>query len=267
MVILNSNFVLLGGYSMRLNKYVIVFTVIMTVIGTMIGTTHGAPKPEVTKDWNISFLGTMQVPAQLEIVDGQDVLGEIVKLGEKMNKSQPVQDGISKVPTISPADIAEAFTNNNIGVYQLALKNNGSYNIGMVFVGKVPAQYNSTGLTYFDKLKNTNQQQQEEIHKLILKGINDVYTKEPDLQNIFQLEILEFYPFQQIDNTHAQIISVGGSVAVRTFKLIQPFALKTYIINKNSDIYIFGILNSGPDRKIWDDMTQKMLSTARWNWL
>lgn len=260
-------YILSGGYSMGFKKYIFVFTFILTILGSIAGTTYGAQKPEVKKDWNISFLGTMKVPAQLEIVDGKDVIEEIVKFSEKVNKSHPAKDTISKVQTLSPEDIAEAFTNNNIGVYQFALKNNGSYNIAMVFAGKLPAKYNTTGLTFFDKLKNTNQQQQVEIHQLILKGMDDIYTKVPDLQDLFQLEILEFYPFEQMDNKNVQIVSVGGSVAVRTFKLIQPFALKTYIINKNSEIYIFGVLNSGPDRKIWDDMTKKMLSTARWNWL
>lgn len=252
---------------MGLKKYVIVFTFLLTVLGPMVGTAHGEPRQEVKKAWNISFLGTMQVPAQLEIVDGKDVIGEILKFSAKLNNSHPGENTISKVQTLSPEDIAEAFANNNIGVYQFALKNNGSYNIAMVFVGKLPEKYNATGLIFFDKLKNTNQQQQEEMHKLILKEIDNVYTKQPDLQDMFQLEILEFYPFEQIFNKNAHIVSAGGSVAVRTFKLIQPLALKTYIINKNSEIYIFVVLNSGPDRKIWDDMTKEMLSTARWNWL
>ncbi|MBC8016512.1 MAG: hypothetical protein H7X79_12315 [Sporomusaceae bacterium] len=252
---------------MRLEKYAIVITVIMTVFGATIGTTHGAPKSEEKKDWNIPFLGIMKVPVQLEIVDGKDVIVEIIKFSEKINQSHPVKDTISKVQAPSPADIAEAFANNNIGVYQLALKNNGSYNLAVVFAGKLPENYNATGLTFYDKLKNTNQQQQEEIHKLILKGIDDIYTKEPDLQDMFQLEILEFYPFEEMENKNAQIVSVGGSVAARTFKLIQPLALKIYLINKDSDIYVVGVLNSGPDRKLWDNMTKEMLRTARLNGL
>ena len=252
---------------MRLKKYIIVFTVIMTVFGAMIEITYGAPKLEEKRDWNIPFLGTLQVPTQLEIVDGKDVIREIITFDEKVKKSNPPKDTVPTVEILSPQDIDEAFANNTIGVYQLALKNNGSYHIAMVFVGKIPAEYNTKGLTFFDKIKNTPQQKQEEIHTLILKGIDDIYTKEPALQNMFQLEILEFYPYEQIDSKKAQIVSVGGSLAVRTFKLIQPFALKTYIINKNSDMYVFSVLNSGPDRKLWDSITNEMLRTARWNWL
>lgn len=250
---------------MRLKKYLILFTVIMSVFGVMPATTYSAPKLEEKQDWNISFLGTMQVPTQLEIVDGKDVIGEIIKFAEKAHKSRPANDGISKVQTHSPEEIAEFFTNNNIGVYQLALKNNGSYNIAMVFAGKIPEKVNANGLSFFDNLKNTTPQKQEELHHFILSGINDMYTKVPDLQDIFQLEILEFYPFEQMNNKNSRIISLGGSAAVRTFKLIQPFALKTYIINKDSELYIFGVLNSGSDRKLWDDMTKEMLRTARWN--
>ena len=74
---------------MRLKKYIIVFTVIMTVFGAMIEITYGAPKLKEKRDWNIPFLGTLQVPAQLEIVDGKDVIREIITFDEKVKKSNP----------------------------------------------------------------------------------------------------------------------------------------------------------------------------------
>ena len=249
---------------MRIEKYVVVCAVVMMVFGSMIGTTYGAPSEEGKKDWNISFLGTMQVPDQLEIVDGKDVILEMVKIDEKAKKEHPVKVADLKAKTFSPQEITEAFEKNNIGVYQFALKNHGSYNTAFVFVGKLPAQYNVNGVTFFDTLKNMNRKKQEEVHKMILKGIGDVYAKDPELKNVFDVEILEFYPFKQIDNENAKIVSVGGSLAVRTFKLVQPFAFKTYIVNKNSEIYIFTILDSGSDRKIWDKMTKEMLKTAQW---
>lgn len=256
---------------MRFKKYVIVFTVIMSVFVMMTETTYGAPKTEAKKDWAMSFLLTMQVPDQLEIVDGNSVIREILTLGEKMKKSHPTHDTLPKTQPFSPEDITQFFANHNIGIYQFALKNSGSYNTAMVFAGKLPAAHNAAGLTFFNNLKNMDQQKQEELHKLILKGIDEVYAevyaKEPDLRDMFQMEILEFYPFEHIGTKDVKIISVGGSVAVRSFKLVQPFAVKTYIINNNSDIYIFSVLNSGPDRKLWENMTKEMLRTARWDFL
>ena len=252
---------------MEFKKHIIIFTVIMTIFGAMVETAYGAPKPEVKKDWNISFLGTVQVPAQLEIVDVIDVIGEYLKFSEKISKDNLSKNTPPKVKIPTSEEIAELFTSNNIGVYQLALKNNGSYNTVFIITGKIPKQYNTNGIKFFNTLTNIDPQKQEELHKLILKGMDEIYTKVPDLQNLFQLEILEFYPFEKMTNKNAQIISAGGSVAVRTFKLIQPMALKVYFVNKSSEIYLFGVIGSGPDRKMWDDMTKEMLSTARWSWL
>lgn len=250
---------------MNFKKYIAMLTVVITVSVTMLATAYGAPKPELKKDWDISFLGTMQVPEQLEIIDGKDVIEEVMKFSEKASKAYPLKPTAPKVKAPSFEDVSEFFTTNNIGVYQLALKNNGSYNTAILFAGKIPAKNNTNQLIFFDKLKNTDPQKQKELHTLILKGIDEAYTKVPDLQNLFQLEIIEFYPFERMTSQNVEMISMGGSIAVRTFKLIQPAAFKIYVINKNAEIYIFGVINSGPDRKMWDDMTKEMLSNLQWN--
>ena len=250
---------------MNFKKYITMLTVVMTVSITMLATAYGAPTPELKKDWDISFLGTMQVPAQLEIVDGKDVIEEVMKFSEKASKAYPMKSTVPKMKAPSFEDVSQFFTTNNIGVYQLALKNNGSYNTAILFAGKVPAKNNTNELIFFDKLKNTDSQKQKELHTLILKGIDEAYTKVPDLQNLFQLEIIEFYPFERIISQNVEMIGMGGSVAVRSFKLIQPAAFKIYVINKNAEIYVLGVINSGPDRKMWDDMTKDMLSNMQWN--
>lgn len=249
------------------SKYFIVVVVLLANFMAMMGIAYGAPKEEMKKAWNISFLGTLQVPAQLEIVDGKDVMVEIMKLSEKMEKSYPSKKKNPEVKNTTPEEIAATFDENKIGFYEFALKNNGTYNIALVFAGKLPANMNAGGIAFFETLKSTDKQKQEEIHKLILTKMDEIYEKAPDFKDMFQMEILEFYPFEQMTNKNAQIISVGGSVALRTFKLIQPAAFKVYFINKNSELYVFGVINSGQDRKLWDDMSKEMLSSARWSWL
>lgn len=252
---------------MSRRKYFIVLVVLLANILNMTGVVCAAPKVETQKDWNISFLGTLQVPAQLEIVDGKDVFGQMMKVAETMGKSNPSKIDSPKVKAVSPEEIAAMFDDNKFGLYEFALKNNGTYNVAIVFAGKIPASMNAAGITFFNTLKSTDKQKQEELHKTILKGLNDIYVKAPEMKDVLQLEILEFYPFEQITNKKAQIVSVGGSVALRTYKMIQPAAFKIYFINKNSELYVFGVINSGQDRKMWDNMSKEMLSSARWNWL
>jgi len=233
----------------------------------MIATGYCAVKGEEKKDWNISFLGTFQVPAQLEIVDGKEVIIEVLKMSEKMGEQNtPTKEKLS-ANTVSPEAITAFFEENKIGLYELALKNNGSYNVALLFAGKLPADMNADGVAFLADLKGIDKKQQEEIHTLLQKQINDMYAQNPEMKDIFEIEILEFYPFEQLTNKNAEMISIGASVAVRAFKLIQPGACKVYFINKNSELYVFGIINSGQDRKLWDNMSKEMLSNARWSWL
>lgn len=228
-------------------------------------TAYGAEKNDSKAAWNISFLGALPVPAQMEIIDIKDVLIELSKLNAKTEEQNPPKDNNLKKKVMSPEEIAAVFETYNIGVYEFAIKNNGTYNTALAFAGKAPAQMNANGIKFFNRLQTTSKQQQKEIHMAILKGIDEVYAKKPDLKNVFELEILEFYPFEHISNKNVEIISIGGSMAIRTFKLIQPAAFKVYFINKNAELYIFAVINSGLDRKMWDQMSQDMLTNAQWN--
>ena len=252
---------------MRNRKIFVVLVVLVTAFLVMAGTAYGASKENSNKDWNISFLGTMQVPAQLEIVDCKDVLVEMTKINEKLATAKPAKAQKPNEKVTSPEEVAAAFEKNNIGIYEFALKNNGTYNTAWVFAAKIPDELKPAGITLFDELKATDKKQQAEIHRKILKGMDEFFTKVPDLTEIFQMEILEFYPFEQMTNKNAQIVSVGGSVVFRMYKLIQPAAFKVYFIKKNSELYVFGVVNSGPDRKMWDNMSKEMLSSARWKLL
>lgn len=254
-----------GGYILGKRKYLILLAVLVTTLLPMMGTVYGAPKEESKKLWNIPFLGTMQVPDRVEIVDGKDVVGQIMKMSNSMAKANSSPAKRSNVKMSSPEEISAMFDDNKIGIYEFAVKNNGAYNIALVFAGKIPTEGNASGLAFFEKLKNSDKEKQVEIHKIILNGINEAYGKVPELKDMFELEILEFYPFEQLTNKNAQIISVGGSVAVRTFKMIRPVAFKVYFINKDSELYVFGVINSGLDRQMWDTMSKEMLSSARWS--
>lgn len=245
----------------------VVLVALVTTFLMMVGTAYGAPKENGTKDWDISFLGTMQVPAKLEIVDCKDVLVELMKISQEMEKTKPASTKKTNEVVISPEEVAAAFTKNKFGIYEFALKNNGTYNTAMVFAFKMPDELKLSGMTFFDELQKIDKKQQAAIHKQIVTGMNEVFTKCPELKDTFQMEILEFYPFEQMTNKNAQIVSVGGSVAFRMYKLIQPAAFKVYFIKKNTDLYVFGVVNSGQDRKMWDNLSKEMLMSARWKLL
>ncbi len=238
--------------------------VVMTTFLVMAGTAYGASKETSTKDWNIQFLGTLQVPAQLEIVDAKDVITAIGKISEKVEKEKAAKGQKPTAEVMSAQDIAANLEKNNVGIYEFALKNNGTYNTAWVIAFKMPEEFKPTGLSFFDRIQKMDKKQQAELQTQIISGMNKVFTEVPELKDIFEMEILEFYPFEQMTNKNAQIVSVGGSVAFRMYKMIQPAAFKVYFIKKNTQMYVFGVINSGPDRKMWDNMTQEMLGSARW---
>ncbi|WP_110955499.1 hypothetical protein [Anaerosinus massiliensis] len=241
-------------------KRMISAMVIVLVIGSA-----GIVNASATKAWEIPFLGTLQVPEQLEIIDGKDVMFAFVKYGEEIEKNKNKNKILRSEFKANPyEEIEKAFDQNYIGVYQFAFKDKGSYNTAFGFAGKIPAQYNANGIDFFDVLKHTDRKKQEEIHTLILKTMKDIYEKETGLKDTFDIEILDFYPLKQFKNEEVQVISGGANLVVRNFKLVRPFAVKVYLIQKNSEIYVFGVLNSGYDRKFWDKMTEKMLRTADW---
>lgn len=249
---------------MQKRKLFVVVFVLLTTFWVMIGTAYGAPKESGTKEWDISFLGTLQVPAQLEIVDAKDVIMAIGKVAEKVEKEKAAKGQKTTTEVMSAQDIAANLEKNKVGIYEFALKNNGTYNTALVIVFKMPEEFNPTGLSFFDRLQKMDKKQQAEIQKEIITGTNKVFAESPELKDIFEMEILEFYPFEHMTNKNAQIVSVGGSVAFRMYKIIQPSALKVYFIKKNTQMYVFGVINSGPDRKMWEDMTKIMLDGAQW---
>lgn len=217
------------------------------------------------KNWDIPYLGRLYAPVELEIIDGKDVITEFIKMSETIEKSSPVKNQ-SQV-TFSDKTIEEGLSSTQISFYQLAMKNNGTYNTAFLFAGRATEEWNKQGVDFFNKLKSMDSKQQVETHAFILKIMDELYTHKPECKNIFQLEILEFYPFEQFSNKNAQIISVGGSIALRTFKIVYPTAFKIYFIKKDSHFYILGEIDSGTNRKMWQSMTKEMLSTALWSWV
>lgn len=248
---------------MQKRKLFALVFVMMTFL-VMAGTAYGAPKETSTKDWHIQFLGTLQVPAQLEIVDAKDVIMAIGKISEKVEKEKAAKGQKTTTEIMSAQDIAANLEKNNVGIYEFALKNNGTYNTALAITFKMPEEFKATGLTFFDNIQKMDKKQQTELQKQIITGMNKVFTEVPELKDIFEMEILEFYPFEHMTNKNAQIVSVGGSVAFRMYKMIHPAAFKVYFIKKNTQMYVFGVINSGPDRKMWEDMTKTMLGGARW---
>lgn len=251
---------------MNAKKYVMVLTVLMATLLPVVGIAYGAPQNEDSKLWNIPFLGTMEVPKQLEIIDGKDIVWQMIKVGNEGMKLNPnaYKQGNTVKATL-PEDVATMFDESQMGFYEFALKKNNTYSVAFVFAGKVPENGNQGALAFFEKLKSTDKQKQAELQQLIRLQMADAYQKVPGLKDLFQLEILEFYPFEQFANKEAQVISVGGSLAVRSFKILSPVACKVYFINKNSEIYVFGVIDNGTDRQTWDDMSKKMLSNAYWS--
>lgn len=246
---------------MKKSKWFVVIAVWLTAYLSMSGIADCAAEE---KTWDISFLGTLKVPAQLEIVDAKDVITEIGKISEKIEKENVAKGVKPAARIISPQEVIAALEKNHVGIYELALKNKGSYNTAFVITFKFPREFEAAGVNFFDSLQKMDKNQQAEVHKQILAGMDTAYAKIPDLKGILEMEILEFYPFEQMTNANAEMISVGGSVAFRMYKIIEPAAVKVYFIKKNKQFYVFGLINSGQDRKLWEDMTKKMLSDAQW---
>ena len=254
---------------MLIKKWFVVCMVLTTVFFGVAGTAYGAAKESAGyKDWNITFLGTLQVPGELEIIDYKDVVAELLKVIDKEEKLKQIQREKQDIngTAVSPEEIMAVLEKYNLGIYQFALKNNGSYNTAFVLAAEIPEELKAEGLALFDELLRQDKKNQEAIHREIIKGLDEAYAAAPEVKDIFQMEFLEFYPFEQLTNKNVQIVSVGGSVAVRLFKLVMPAAAKVYFIKNNKDMYVFGVVNSGPDRKLWDNMSKDMLSKAHWKW-
>ena len=252
-----------------IKKWFVVGMVLAAAFWGVAGTAYGAAKEEAaSRDWNIAFLGTLPVLGGLEIVDYKDVVAAMMKVIDKEEKLKQIQQEKQDVSgtAVSPEELLAALEKYNLGVYQFALKNNGSYNTAVVLVAEIPEEFKPAGLSLFDELLRQDKKKQEAIYGQIVKGMDELYRAAPEAKDVFQIEFLEFYPFEKLTNKNAQIVSVGGSVALRIFKLVMPAAVKVYLIRNNTDMYVFGVVNSGPDRKLWDNMSNDMLSKARWKW-
>ena len=252
---------------MLIRKWFVICVVLAATFFSMAGTTYGAAKEEAgSKDWNIAFLGTVQVPGGLEIVDYKDVLAEMMKVIDQEEKLKQIQQEKQDLggTSVSAEEVLASLEKYNLGIYQLALKNSGTYNTAVVLAMEIPEELKPAGFAMFDELLKQDKKKQEAIYGEIVKGLDGLYAATPEVKNVFQMEILEFYPFEQLTNKNAQIVSVGGSVALRFFKLVMPAAAKMYFIKNNTNLYVFGVVNSGPDRKLWDNMSKDMLSKARW---
>lgn len=249
---------------MKKGKLVLVLLVVMMSFTTITADVYGESPEQGKKSWYIPFFASMEVPEQLIIIDGKDIINEMAKLMETAGKSYPTRNNQNS-KKISPEEIGDVFDENQIHFYQFALKENGSYQTAFAFVGKVPDEWNKPAMKFFSELQHIDQKGQQEIRRNILTKMGEAYTMVPELKNLLQVEILEFYPFEKFTSKNSQVVSVGGSIALYQFKMIQPAAFKIYFINKNSKIYLLGVINSGPNRKMWDAMTRDMLSTAQWS--
>ncbi len=224
---------------------------------------YAAAQTDKKPDSTISFLGTLEIPSQLEIIDMKDVFIEIIKMGEKLQEEKEAKEGSSstgEIPKkISEENLRTALNQYDIGAYQFALKQNGSYNQAFVLAAKLPPNMKEAAGRFLGEMKTYDKKKQSELKALTEKAIQDAIASTPELKTSFSFELLEFYPFEYTKKGKLQMISAGGSMAVRTYKLIQPFAVKTYLLEKNSDYYVFAIINSGSDRKLWDNLTKEML--------
>lgn len=254
---------------MLIRKWFVVCVVLASAFLGVAGTAYGAPKEEAShKDWNIAFLGTLPVQSGLEIVDYKDVVAAMMKVVNQEERAKQIQRESQDISgtAVSPEELLAALEKYNLGIYQFALKNNGSYNTAVVLAAEIPEELKPAGLALFDELLRQDKKKQEATYGQIIKGMDELYRAAPEAKDVFQMEFLEVYPFEQLTNKNAQIVSVGGSVALRIFKLVMPAAVKVYFIRNNTDMYVFGVVNSGPDRKLWDNMSKDMLSKACWKW-
>ena len=254
---------------MLIKRWFVIGLVLSVAFFGVAGTAYGAAKEKAaSRNWNIAFLGTLPVQGGLEIVDYKDVVAAMMKVINQEEKAKQIQRESQDISgtVVSPEEVLAALEKYNLGVYQWALKNNGTYNTAVVFVAEIPDEIKPMSLALFDELLKQDKKKQEAIYGQIVKGMDELYSEAPEAKDVFQMEFLEFYPFEQVTNKNAQIVSVGGSVALRIFKLVMPAALKVYFIKNNTDMYVFGVVNSGPDRKLWDNMSKDMLSKAHWKW-
>lgn len=237
----------------------------LTIICLQAATLYAAPKTEEKKSWTIPFMGTMQVPAQLEVVDGKDVVLSLLRFSEKMEEQRPNKAKLGTQRQISTEDIEKAFAQVQIGAYELALKNNGTYNIAFLVAAKVPKEMTVMSGELFDTVKKADSEKQAEMYNQFTNAMELLYIQSPELKDVLLLEVLEFYPFERLKNRKTEVVSFGGSLAVRTFKLVQPFAFKMYIVKNNADFYVLALMTPGPERKLWNDMTKEMISKVKFS--
>ncbi|MDU4962327.1 MAG: hypothetical protein E6X17_16845 [Sporomusaceae bacterium] len=246
-----------------MKKQLFAVLAILTMLAAATVTGHSAPAA-ASRDWTIDFMGTLQVPVQLEIVDAKEVILGI----EQISRHERAAKGMNtEADALQAQELAAALARNNIGIYQLALKRDNSYHTAIAFAAKLPEEMLPIGLGLFEELQSMDQQQQTEIRQRFLAEIETGLAASPELAELFNVEVLELYPFEQMTSKSAQIVSVGGSLAFRMYKLIQPAAFKVHFIRRNSQMYVFGVMNSGTDRRLWEDMTQAMLASAQWRLL
>lgn len=250
---------------MRRKYSLLMILVLVVLFSWSTGVSYAAVKDEPSKNWSIPFMGVMPIPAQLEVVDGKDVVLAMLRMGETFEQQLPAEAKTRRTPPLTAEDVEKAFEKYPVAFYQLALKNNGTYNTAFLFTAKIPQDMNLATTDLFDKIHKAEPQKQAEFQKLITDGLEMMYVKAPELRDVLSLEILEFYPFETMRNSEAEIVSVGGSVAARTFKLINPFAIKVYLIRNQTDYYVTALIASGPERKLWNDMTKEMLSKIRFS--
>jgi hypothetical protein len=251
------------------NKRIAVLLVMLAACFAVTGTVCAAGD-ETTRPWDIPFIGTLQVPARMEIIELKDVLAEAIKFEQKQQaaKQKVLPLNKDKAPAkkqLTLEDLDKFSKTSNFGLYEFAVKAEGTYSTAFAFAFKVPGKMTLDMHAFFNKLRDATTQQEEELRSTVMQGLELAYAKEPDMRDILAFEILEFYPFDRLESGDAEIVGVGGSVAFRTFKLICPVAGKVFFIRKNDELYVFGIVNSGVDRKRWAEIGTNMVSDIQWH--
>lgn len=219
-----------------------------------------AAPPQQT--WSSSPLGTMQAPSQLEIIDLKDVLAEMLRASEKYGKPGAQAAAIPGLPgkQATPESLLALFDKYNIGLYQLAIKNGTYYHTAYAGAMKLPSEVKFQAELLLQQIKNADKKQQADYQQLITALISQAFTA-PELQDSFKFEILDFYPFESFTQKNVQAVSVGGSVALRMYNMLQPVAFKAYLLRNSGEYYVFLVVNSGPDQKLWNETSKAMLLT------
>lgn len=217
----------------------------------------------------IPQFGTMEIPEKLTVVNGSDVVksmaGSLLYLGDIMGNKMPkdkVPDKNKMRKVIDEMD--RKAREYGIGIYQLALKDRGSYHTAMMFAVKLPREAYADLMKVQREIECMDRADQLELAmgleritssaSFVVSGCNAAD---------FGLEIMEVYPVECKMENRMKYTSVGGSVAVRLFKIISPYAFKLYLVQSENGMHLIGFASDGTQRGVWNKVVEKMMYSVQ----